>query len=67
MGAGVQRHERLIVDVDTKNPEKRPDALEFAPVNAPFLCPNNSDSIRLSGRAAQFSVIKFLLARGLAF
>jgi len=36
-----------------------------APVNAPFSCPNNSASIRLSGRAAQFTLMNGCSARGL--
>ena len=36
----------------------RPSLLESAPVNAPFSCPNNSDSSNSEGMAEQFTLIK---------
>ncbi len=38
---------------------------EAAPVNDPFSCPNNSDSISSPGTAAQFSVTNGPSRRGL--
>ena len=37
---------------------KRPSRARVAPVNAPASCPNNSASISVSGKAAQFMVTK---------
>ena len=39
------------------------DALLVAPVNAPFSCPNSSDSSRFSWSAAQFTLTKLRPAR----
>src|SRR6266699_1671918 len=37
---------------------KTPSCASTAPVNAPFLCPNNSDSMRLSGYCERFKAMK---------
>ena len=45
---------------------KRPGRLRLAPVKAPAACPNNSDSMRLSGIAEQLTATKGPARRGLA-